>query len=153
MNLRGKGDYDIVLQATNKDGYRMGRYVSAFALEKLKKRECEPLWSKDNFLACAHNGLRVADLNGDERDEIISGCIISPDGKEIFRIPDLDGHLDSVFIGDVRPDIPGIEVVTLEEGANRVFLFGINGMIWTSDNIRQEPQNVAIGEFNMILPV
>lgn len=152
VNLRGKGDCDIVLQATNKDGYRMGQYVSAFSLEKLEKGEYEPLWSTNDFLACAHNGLRVADLNKDGQDEVISGCIIAPDGKEIFRIPDLDGHLDSVFIGDVRPDIDGLEVVTLEEGANRVFLFGMKNIIWTSDNKRQEPQNSAIGEFDMNSP-
>jgi len=152
VNLRGKGNRDIVLQATNKDGYRMGHYVSAFALENLEKGTHEPLWTINNFLACAHNGLRVADLNGDGRDEIISGCIIAPDGKEIFRIPDLDGHLDSVFIENVRSDIDGLEVVTLEEGANRVFLFGINGMIWTSDNNQQEPQNSAIGEFDLNSP-
>jgi hypothetical protein len=29
VNLRGKGDRDIVLQATNAKGYRMGRYVAA----------------------------------------------------------------------------------------------------------------------------
>ena len=152
VNLEGKGDTDIVLQATNKEGYRMGRFVSAYSLEKLKEGKQEPLWSTDNFLACAHNGLRVADLDGDNRDEIISGCIIAPDGKEIFRLPDLQGHLDSVFIADIRPDIPGLEVVTLEEGANRVFLFGMKGMIWTSDNQRQEPQNAAVGEFELNLP-
>ncbi|HOQ33350.1 MAG TPA: hypothetical protein PLA12_12680 [Candidatus Hydrogenedens sp.] len=130
----------------------MGRFVSAYSLEKLKEGKQEPLWSTDNFLACAHNGLRVADLDGDNRDEIISGCIIAPDGKEIFRLPDLQGHLDSVFIADIRPDIPGLEVVTLEEGANRVFLFGMKGMIWTSDNQRQEPQNAAVGEFELNLP-
>ncbi len=152
VNLRGKGDRDVVLQATNKDGYRLGRYVSAFALNKLEQGNYDPLWSTSDFLACAHNGFRVADLDGDGRDEIISGCIIAPDGREIFRIPNLDGHLDSVFIADVKPDIPGLEVVTLEEGANRVFLFGINGMIWISDNKRQEPQNSAIGNFDLNSP-
>ncbi len=152
VNLRGKGDRDIVLQATNKEGYRMGRYVSAYSLDKLRKGDLTPLWTKDDFLACAHNGLRVADLDGDGKDEIISGCILSPEGKELFRLPDLQGHLDSVFIADVRPDIPKLEVVTLEEGANRVFLFGKEGMIWTSDNKQQEPQNAGVGEFNLNSP-
>ncbi len=148
VNLRGKGDRDIVLQATNKDGYRMGRYISAYALRKLKKGDTTPLWSRDDFLACAHNGFRVADLDGDGKDEIISGSIISPDGKEIFRLTELNGHIDSVFIADVRPDIPGLEVVNLEEGRNRVFLFGMNGLIWISENNRQEPQNAGVGNFD-----
>lgn len=102
VNLRGEGDRDIVLQATNTKGYRMGRYVAAFSLEGLCKGNTKPLWQRDDFLACVHNGLRVADLNGDGRDEIISGCILAPDGREIFRLPDVRGHLDSVFIADIR---------------------------------------------------
>jgi hypothetical protein len=148
VNLQGKGDRDIVLQATNAKGYRMGRYVAAFALDELRKGNTKPLWQRDDFLACAHNGLRVADLDSDGRDEIVSGCILAPDGREIFRLPDVRGHLDSVYIADVRPDIPGLEVVALEEGANRVFLFGMKGLIWVADHKRQEPQNAAVGEFN-----
>ncbi|MCL6476181.1 MAG: FG-GAP-like repeat-containing protein [Firmicutes bacterium] len=147
-NLRGKGDRDLVLQATNAKGYRMGRYVAAFALESLRKGEVQPLWQVDNFLACAHNGLRVADVNGDGRDEILSGCILAPDGKELFRLNDLRGHIDSVFIADVQPDRKGLEVVALEEGANRVFLFHAEGLIWAVDHKRQEPQNAAIGRFD-----
>jgi len=147
-NLRGKGDRDILLQATNAKGYRMGRYVSAFSLDDLGKGNIKPLWQKDDFLACAHNGLRIADLNGDERDEIMSGSILSPEGKELFRV-DVKGHLDSVFFADVRPDIPGLEVVALEEGGgNRTFLYGVKGLIWVKDYNGQEPQNAAIGEFD-----
>jgi len=147
-NLRGKGDRDLVLQATNAKGYRMGRYVAAFALESLRRGNVRPLWQKDNFLACAHNGLRVADINGDGRDEILSGCILAPDGRELFRLNDLRGHIDSVFIADVQPDRKGMEVVALEEGANRVFLFHAEGLVWAVDHKRQEPQNAAIGRFD-----
>jgi hypothetical protein len=147
-NLRGKGDRDLVLQATNAKGYRMGRYVAAFALESLRRGDVQPLWQVDNFLACAHNGLRVADINGDGRDEILSGCILAPDGKELFRLKDLRGHIDSVFIADVQPARKGMEVVALEEGANRVFLFNAQGLIWAVDHKRQEPQNAAIGRFD-----
>lgn len=149
VNLRGKGDRDIILQATNKDGYRMGRFVYAFSLDALSQGEIEPLWKLDNFLACAHNGCRVADLNGDGKDEVISGSIVSPDGNEIFRITDLNGHIDSVFMADVRPDVKGIEVVALEEGGNRVFLFGLSGLIWKKDYLRQEPQNAGVGDFDL----
>lgn len=147
-NLRGKGDRDLVLQATNARGYRMGRYVAAYALEQTRQPNPQALWQVDNFLACAHNGLRLADLDGDGRDEIISGCILSPEGKERYRLPDLQGHLDSVFIADVRPDRKGLEVVALEEGANRLFLFGTEGLVWAVDYKRQEPQNAAVGRFD-----
>ena len=150
-NLRGKGDRDIVLQATNEKGYRMGRYVAGFSLDDLRKGKTSPLWETDDILACAHNGLRVADLNGDGGDEIISGSILSPEGKELFRV-DVQGHLDSVFFADVRPDIPGLEVVALEEGANRTFLYNTNGLIWVKDYKGQEPQNAAIGDFDLQRP-
>ena len=148
VNLRGKGDRDVVLQATNAQGYRMGRYVAAFALEELRKGNTKPLWQVDNFLACAHNGLRVADVNGDGKDEIISGCVLAPDGKELFRLPDVRGHLDSVFIANVQPNREGMEIVALEEGANRVFLFNADRLLWAVDHQRQEPQNAAIGRFD-----
>ncbi|MBC7327715.1 VCBS repeat-containing protein [bacterium] len=153
VNLQGKVDRDIVLQATNARGYRMGRYVSAFSLDELRKGNLKPLWQRDDFLACAHNGLRVADLDGDGKDEIISGSILAPDGKELFRL-DVRGHLDSVFFADVRPEIPGLEVVALEEGGNRTFLYNKNGLIWERLNkeSEQEPQNAAIGDFDLTRP-
>ena len=67
-NLRGKGDRDLILQATNKDGYRVGHYVAAYELRQLRRGRLDPLWRCDNFLSCAHNGIRIADLDGDGRD-------------------------------------------------------------------------------------
>lgn len=173
-NFRGRGDRDLLLQTTNSNGYRMGRYLAAYALEDLlHKNTPEPLWARDDFVACAHNGARVADLNGDGKDEILGGTIVSPDGKMILRIP-LRGHIDSIFVGDVRPDIPGLEVVALEEGGhervfpgdngissfanrvlnriipsgNRVFLYRDEQVLWISHYKHQEPQNAAIGDFD-----
>ncbi|MBE7560926.1 VCBS repeat-containing protein [bacterium] len=147
-DFRGMGDRDLLLQATNKQGYRMGRFVAAFALEELARGRVKPLWQRDDFLACAHNGARVADLDGDGRDEVLGGTILSCTGRIITRIP-LRGHIDSIFVDDVRPDLPGLEVVALEEGGgNRVFLYGIEGLIWESHYNHQEPQNAALGEFD-----
>jgi len=56
-DFRGKGDRDILLQATNKDGYRMGRYLAAYAFESLRNGG-QPLWTTDAFVSCAHNGGR-----------------------------------------------------------------------------------------------
>lgn len=146
-NFRGKGDRDLLLQATNADGYRMGRYVAAFSLKDLRKQKTEPLWARDDFLACAHNGARVADLNTDGRDEVLGGTIVSPEGKILYTIP-LKGHIDSIFVYDVRPDLPGLEVVALEEGnGQRVFLFKETGLVWETDYQHWEPQNAAVGEF------
>jgi len=151
-NFRGKADTDILLQATNRKGYRMGRYVAAFAVPELLAGRVRPLWQRDDFLACAHNGARVADLDGDGRDEVIGGTILGPEGDLRVRFP-VRGHLDSVFIYDVRPELPGLEVVTLEEGGkdqerNRVFVAGGDGLIYQTHFQNWEPQNAAVGRFS-----
>jgi len=151
-DFRGQGDRDLLLQATNAKGYRMGRYLAAYAAAELAKGNLKPLWQRDDFVACAHNGARVADLDGDGRDEVIGGTIVGPQGRILNRIP-LKGHIDSIFIYDVRPDLPGLEVVALEEGGgNRVFLYNRDQVIWIRDYKHWEPQNAAVGEFDLQRP-
>ena len=147
-NFRGKGDRDILLQATNKEGYRTGRYLVAYSIDALRKQKYNPLWTRDDYLACAHNGVRLADLDGDGKDEVLGPMILNADGTIASQVP-LKGHIDSVFAYDVRPDLPGIEVVTLEEGGgNRVFLSRKDGLIWETDYEHWEPQNAAVGKFD-----
>jgi hypothetical protein len=146
-NFRGKGDRDLLVQATNAKDYRMGKYVAAYAVASLKAGKNKPLWWRNDFVSCAHNGARVADLDGDGRDEVLGATILGSDGEIQVNI-DVVGHIDSIFVDDVRPDLPGLEVVMLEEGRlNRVFLVGISGLIWETHHKRQEPQNAAIGRF------
>jgi hypothetical protein len=175
-NFRGNGDRDLLLQTTNAKGYRMGRYLAAYAIEDLLTQENpQPLWTRDDFVANAHNGARVADLDGDGKEEVLGGTIISPEGEILISIP-LKGHVDSLFVADVRPDIPGLEVVVLEEGGgkkrisgknqfsrlanrvgdrllgsqggNRVFLYNSQQVIWETHYKHQEPQNAAVGDFD-----
>ena len=156
-NFSGTGDTDILLQATNKDGYRMGRYLSAHNIADLRRGDVAPLWKMDDFLACAHTAARVADLDGDGKDEVIGGTIVNSAGKVLYRFP-LTGHIDAIAVGDVRPDIPGLEVVALEEGnrrrkeRDRVFLAGLNGLIWQVNYQNREPQDGAIGDFDPSRP-
>jgi len=145
-NLRGTGDRDILLQATNSKGYRMGRYLAAYAVNDLLAGK-EPLWTTDSFVACAHNAARIADLDGDGCDEILGATVLSPDGKVIVQAVGERWHMDSVYAVDMRPEIPGIEVVLLEEGTNYIQLLSINGLVWRRDYKRQEPQNAAVGRF------
>jgi hypothetical protein len=183
-NFRGEGDRDLLLQATNADGYRMGRYLAAYALDDLIEGKIKPMWQRDDFLANAHNGARVADLDGDGRDEVLGGTIISPQGKILFQIPLIENsdpvrnHIDSIFVGNIVPEIPGLEVLALEEGGgrrilpnsnivlrainyfynrifpsgNRVFLYNHERLIWQTHYKHQEPQNAAIGNFDSIRP-
>lgn len=152
-NFRGKGDRDLLLQTTNVEGYRMGRYIAVYSLDDLlQEKKPQPLWTRDDFLANAHSGVRVADLDGDGKDEILGGTIIGADGELLLTIP-LKGHIDSLSIADVRPDIPGLEVVALEEGGgNRIFLYNRHRLIWETQYKHQEPQNAVVGDFDPDLP-
>lgn len=152
-DFRGAGQIDLLLQATHAKGYRMGRYLAAYALDRLlADPAAEPLWTRDDFVANAHNGTRVADLDGDGRDEVLGASLVGPDGALLYTIP-LLGHIDSIFVADIQPARPGLEVVALEEGggfftSDRVFLYDQNGLIWQTDYRRREPQNAAVGDFD-----
>jgi len=147
-DFRGKGDRDLLLQTTNREGYRMGRYLAAYAADDLRAGR-KPLWTRDDFLACAHNGARVADLNGEGRDEVLGPMTLGPDGALLYQVP-LGGHADSVYAGDVDPDHPGLEVVTLEEGGgNHVFVAAPDGLLFAVQyDLEQEAQNAAVGRFD-----
>jgi len=146
-DFRGHGgDRDILLQATNKTGYRTGKYLSAYTYKNLIGGG-RPLWTTDAFVSCAHNGARLADVTGDGRDEVLGATILSARGKLLARAADFRGHMDSVFVEDVMPKLPGLEVILLEEGSNHVQVLGAKGPIWRSHYRNQEPQNAAVGRF------
>ncbi|KKM16342.1 hypothetical protein LCGC14_1686840, partial [marine sediment metagenome] len=145
-DFRGAGDRDILLQATNSSGYRTGRHLAAYAVEELIKGG-KPLWTTDSFVSCAHNAARLADINGDGKDEVLGTTILSAAGKLLAKAAKFRGHMDSVFVADVVPGSPGLEVVMLEEGSNYVQVLGAAGPIWRKDHRRQEPQNAAVGRF------
>ncbi len=159
-NLRGRGDRDIILQATgvrgpeSRRGAKRGLYVYAFPLERL---DGPPLWKTHRFWGLAHGPLRVGDLDGDGRDEVAGVTVLDHDGSQLTTWKYTDRwnrkrhgsfHMDSVFLCDVRPDQPGIEIVLLEEGANAVSLVNMSEFLWRKDHKRQEPQNAAVGEFD-----
>ena len=148
-NFRGKGDRDLLLQATNKSGYRMGKYMAAYPADKL---DGKPLWETDKYVGCAHTGARIADIDGDGKDEVLGATVIDDDGTLTSPVP-LKGHLDSIFVYNFLPDRPGLEVVALEEGGpQRVFAFNKDKVIWESHYQHQEPQNAAVGDFDPIRP-
>jgi hypothetical protein len=147
-NFRGRGDRDLLLQATNKQGYRVGHYLAAYSLEDLQAGRDKPLWSRNDFLTCAHNGARIADLDGDGRHHVLGGDIISPTGELLVKVP-LRGHIDAIGAYKVREDIPGLQVVAVEEGGpQRVFLYNHKGLIWEAEYRGWEPQNFAAGNFD-----
>ena len=152
-NFRGVGERDLLLQASNVAGYRVGRFLAAYAADALlADAAAAPLWTRQNFLPAIHSGARVADLDGDGRDEVLGAMLLGPDGGILTVLP-VAGHIDSIFVADVRPDLPGREAIALEEGGgNRVFLYNHTGLIWEVDHRGWEPQNAALGEFDETRP-
>ncbi|MFO7963732.1 MAG: FG-GAP-like repeat-containing protein [Desulfobacterales bacterium] len=174
-DFHGAGGKDILLQATNPDGYRMGKYLRAYAFSDLiNSNDPEPLWEKSDYVAAAHNGVRVADMDGDGKDEIQGGVLLDHKGREKTTVP-LKGHIDAHMVADVLPSVPGLEMVVLEESVidpppfdgsirgfytlnrlykkyiskgNRIFLVGTNGLIWKAHHNLSEPQNTAVGDFD-----
>ncbi|MGQ0645415.1 MAG: rhamnogalacturonan lyase family protein [Elusimicrobiota bacterium] len=168
-NLRGRGDRDLIAQSTDPSGYRMGRFVAAYSLDGPAPAL---LWSTSEYLGCAHNGLRASDLDGDGVDEIIGATFFRADGTLVpwtrpgrlyawlrrrrpekhipwFKFPHYQGHLDSVYVEDVRPDLPNLELVALQEGEGmRTFLYNLDGLLWDRHVEYQEPQNAAVGDFD-----
>ena len=156
-NLRGEGASDVILQGLEDKSLR-GRFLHAYALENLKQRHYTPLWTRDDFMSCRHNGMRIADLDGNGRHFVLGGSIISPDGEKLFEItlPGHGAHLDALSVAKVREDIPGLQVVSVEEAnvaasqgkPHRVFLYNHEGLIWESNYKGWEPQNIAVGNFD-----
>jgi hypothetical protein len=158
-DFRGEGDRDLLLQATNARGYRVGRFLAAYRLQDLRRGRFQPLWVREDFEACAHTGALVADLDGDGREEVLGEMLLAPSGELLHTI-DFGGkaHADYVRAADVRPDRPGMEVVLLEEelrNRERVgsaVLANKHSVLWQSDHENQEPQNAAVGEFCPVTP-
>ena len=134
----------------------MGHYIAAYSVDNSK---AQLLWSTDSFGALAHGPFRAADLNADGLDEICGFTILdSNGGRTNWAYPPIDKkyadgasfHIDSIFIYDVRPEVPGLEVVLLEEGRNYTALANFKeGLLWWTTNTRQEPQNAVVGEFSL----
>lgn len=145
-NLRGKGDRDLILQTTNAQGYRMGRYLAAYPAEGL---DGKPLWQTDKYVGCAHNGARVADIDGDGRDEVLGITIVDHQGR-FHQVFQCGGHMDSVFAAPILPKARGLQVVMLKEGdGNHVYLFDKKKLYWSvCYDPEEEAQNAAIGEFD-----
>lgn len=151
-NFRGQGDRDLLLQTTNKEPYRLGRFIAAYTLEDLKAGK-GPLWERDDFINQAHTGARVADIDLDGRDEVLGGCVVGADGQmrlalPVFKADESKPHVDSVFFGRVAPEREDLQVVVLQERDDQyVWLFHADDVIWKTHHEHMEPQNAVIGHF------
>ncbi|MEZ8219293.1 rhamnogalacturonan exolyase [Candidatus Fervidibacteria bacterium JGI MDM2 SSWTFF-3-K9] len=86
--------------------YRDGKLIKrwSWSNEKLPKE-----WWGQGY----HN-VRIGDVDGDGRDEILHGCmLIDDDGREVYTTS--LGHGDRFHLTDIDPDRPGLEVFACHE--------------------------------------
>src|SRR3989338_6387015 len=125
-NFRGVGDRDAVLL------YNINE-IRAVNLETGTS-----LWHKTDWKEMDDTGTRVADLDGDGRDEVLGPYILGPTGNRINTWDlsrdlgtDLTG-LDSLAAGDVVPGGP-LELVIAEQGGNNeVIAVNQNRILWNT---------------------
>ncbi len=160
-SFSGAGDRDLLLQAsqaTDREDYFRDNIQAAFKIEDLLSTGAatDAMWRNNSFVSLAHGAAKVADINGDGRDEVIGATILGADGRERHRV-DIENtaypHIDSIAIGDIVPDRAGLEVVIPEENRNkRIFLFDEKETIWVSLHRQTSPDDdgdkVAIGDFD-----
>jgi len=160
-DFTGQGDRELLLQAsraTNREAYVRDSVQAAFSLRDLLTQgaDAQPLWLTDSFISLSHGAPKVLDINDDGRDEVVGGTILSAAGQVLHDVGIENRnfpHIDSVAIGDIVPDRPGLEGVLPEEaGEQRVFLYDDRGTIWQSHHrdrsFDRDGDKVAIGEFD-----
>ena len=87
---------------------------------QMKNGKLEPIWqynSREFGLRYRGQGAhttRVADADGDGRDEIFLGAaVLDDDGSPLWSTG--LGHPDYIYVADIMPDRPGLEALTMYE--------------------------------------
>lgn len=96
----------------------------------LKNNQLEVRWKFDTvehdpkWLAMCSHAFRVADLDGDGKDEILYGsAAIDHDGKELWCTG--NGHGDCLYVGKFIKDRAGLQIVACFEEENTYALQGL----------------------------
>jgi rhamnogalacturonan endolyase len=68
----------------------------------------------ESYRGQGNHNLRVGDVDGDGKDEIVYGaCVIDDNGKGLYTTG--LGHGDAIHLSDIDPDRPGLEVFDIHE--------------------------------------
>jgi len=135
----------------------------------------------EGYWGQAHGPFFCADIDNDGKDEVIGGNLIDDDGTLIDlsypnewvsalisphpdqKHKELVDHLDAIGLGDLRPDIAGLEWIMTEEdhlGGSEAWNTTLiskqapDNIVWRKETrifpntSKREPQNVAVGNFD-----
>ncbi len=190
VNLRGAGDRDAIIQtcdiAPESHGWNenaMGYYINR-SLIAMNLENGNVLWRVDQdadpangfyegYWGPAHGPFFAADVDEDGKDEVIGGNLIEENGSvkdlgypQTWLDSDIPSsyidHLDGIAVGDIRPDLPGLEwIITDEDNLGfthyNTTLMSTNGIIWSNElpsflPEAREPQHTAAGNFDPAKP-
>lgn len=148
VNLKEANDDEIILQS---DPYPFKQ------LKAVSLNTGETLWEFNDYIGQKHGGFRAADIDNDGFDEVVGGMLLDEDGTVInpWEYRQIRGHLDSLTIADVMPNEPGLEWVVTEESHrqdDRTAVLGKEKIFFYHSFEGQEPQNVAVGDFDLERP-
>ncbi|MBD3173781.1 MAG: hypothetical protein GF320_01265 [Armatimonadia bacterium] len=141
MNARGEGDRDILLQ------------MDQTHLMVVDAQSGRPVWGTQEYRGIEHSPAKVADLDGDGRDEVAGAVIIDDDSGVLSPWDPGDRYrsMDSLAIADVIPGLP-LEVVMAEQlGADsHTVVLSPDELVWSALNPWdwEDPDKVVVGDFD-----
>ncbi len=144
-NLRGLGDRDIVLQ------------YDLVHLRAIQGEDGATIWETHEYKGIDHSPIRLADLDGDGRDEVAGAALIDHDGRLMHEWV-YEGHhdwIDSMIIADIVPGGP-LEVALAEQVGAKSCTVVVNPerMVWRVLNPWnwEDPDKLAVGNFDPSRP-
>ncbi len=195
-NLQGEGEHDIIVQTIDSHGEgNYGYYINRtlYAMD-LSTDPHTTLWTveQDNnpesyywfqsydsgYIGQAHGAFKCADIDNDGKDEVVGANMVDEYGTVSYLSYDLGwmggnstfvDHIDAIWIGDFRPDRPGLEWIVTQEDHTEMLnppeptdkyqwhtvLLSSSTTLWreettlfTKDDNSREPQNITAGEFD-----
>ena len=95
---------------------------------------------KEKYDSQGAHTIRVADVDGDDCDEIIVGsCLVDHDGKAVWTLG--IGHPDTCYVGKIDPERPGMQIFfgiepRQKRGAVRLVDAASGKTLWANKNRR-----------------
>ena len=128
------------------------------AADLILKNRYNQIWAYDDRLNLlwthAHNTghfLRVYDVDGDGRDEVMSGyTLLDGDGRVIWQHTHFVDHADEIAIGHFDPDRGDVQIAQAA-GEDGFLLYGADGEVLVQDHVGHV-QRVSVARYRPDLP-
>ena len=128
------------------------------AADLLLKNRYNQIWAYDDRLNLlwtdAHNTghfLRVCDVDGDGRDEVMTGyTLLDGDGKVIWQHTHFVDHADEIAVGRFDPDRDDHQIAQAA-GEDGFLLFGADGELLRQDHVGHV-QRVSVAKYRPDVP-